>query len=160
MAGIILLPLQFPTALHLYVRSSPQRGYTVIPLVLFVAAVSLCWTPGWMGGCTASDPSLQLLLWDLASGTHRRVGFRSGSGVVCVLLWHLVASFPCALDPGVKGGRSDSRGGWVSAQLLSEHVMLPHHWALAAGWAHVLLWGYLQLWIITMRFGCIIPSFS
>lgn len=112
-AGIILLPLQFPTALHLYVHSSPQWGYRVIPLVLFAAAVSLCWTPGWMGGCTASDPSLQLLLWDLASGTHSGVGFRSGSGVVCVLLWHLVASFPCALDLGVKGGRSDSRGGWV-----------------------------------------------
>ena len=66
-----------------------------------------------MDGCTASDPSLQLLLWDLASGTHSRVAFGSGLGVVCVLLWHLVASFPCVLDLGVKGGRSDCRGGWV-----------------------------------------------
>lgn len=66
-----------------------------------------------MDGCTASDPSLQLLLWDLASGTHSRVAFGSGLGIVCVLLWHLVATFPCVLDLGVKGGRSDRRKGWV-----------------------------------------------
>lgn len=30
--------------------------------------------------------SLQLLLWDLASATCRRVTFKSGLGIVCVLL--------------------------------------------------------------------------
>jgi len=64
-------------------------------------------------GCTASDPSLQLLLWDLASGTHSRVAVGSGLGVVSVLLWHPVASFPPALDLGVKGRRSNCRGVWV-----------------------------------------------
>lgn len=69
--------------------------------------------------------SLQLLLWDLANATHRRVTFRSGLGIVCVLLWHLVTSF-CAVSWSHREGQTAEEDGLlIAAQLLSEHVTLP-----------------------------------